>query len=147
MKLKASSLLNHKPSSTDIMAIHNSATVGFSNANLYDTHRPSYPPEAVQKLLDHLSLSNIQGAKVIDLAAGTGKLTEVLAGRPEGYEILAVEPHEKMRRTLEDKALDGTRTADGTAQDMSNVKDGWADVVVVAQVGCATVDAVRMIAD
>lgn len=117
------------------MAIHNSAEAGFSNATLYDTHRPSYPPEAVQRLLDHLSLSNVQGAKILDLAAGTGKLTEVLAGRPEGYEILAVEPHEKMRQTLEDKALKGTSTAGGTAQDMPSVEDGWADVVVVAQVG------------
>jgi len=120
------------------MAIHNSATVGFSNAALYDTHRPSYPPEAVQKLLDHLSLSNVQGAKIIDLAAGTGKLTECLAARPEGFEILAVEPHEQMRKTLEEKGLKGTSSADGTAQDMGSVADGWADVVVVAQVCCSS---------
>lgn len=118
------------------MPIHNSAQTGFSNATLYDTHRPSYPDEATQKLLDHLSLSNVSGAKIIDLAAGTGKLTECLARRPEGYEILAIEPHEQMRKTLADKGLKGTRCADGTAQDMGKVENGWADVVVVAQVSC-----------
>jgi ubiquinone/menaquinone biosynthesis C-methylase UbiE len=114
-------------------AIHQTATTGFGNANAYDKHRPTYPPSAVQDLLEHLDLAGKPGARIVDLAAGTGKLTEVLAAREERFRILAVEPHDAMRRTLEEKGLRGVETRDGTA-DVMGVEDGWADGVVVAQV-------------
>lgn len=127
--------------STSIPVIHNSATTGFADATSYDTYRPSYPHEAVEGLLGHLELavSEHRGARIVDLAAGTGKLTEVLAARPEEYEILAVEPHDKMRQTLEAKGLRGVRSRSGTAEQMG-VEDGWADAVVVAQVSYTAED-------
>jgi ubiquinone/menaquinone biosynthesis C-methylase UbiE len=117
--------------------IHASATTGFADATSYDTHRPSYPPEAVEKLLAHVGLAGDghAGARIIDLAAGTGKLTELLAARPEGYEVLAVEPHDGMRGTLEAKKLRGVTSRSGTATDIAGVEDEWANVVVAAQVG------------
>lgn len=115
-------------------AIHQAATVGFNNAAAYDTHRPSYPAAAVQGLLTQLGLVNQGAARILDLAAGTGKLTEALAAREERFEIVAVEPLEAMRETLVAKELAGVRVEDGTAAKMKGVEDGWADVVVVAQV-------------
>lgn len=109
------------------------ASTGFSNASSYDTHRPTYPPEAVEKLLIHINLSGIQGAKIIDLGSGTGKLTEALSARGEGYEILAIEPHEGMRGELERKGLRGVSIGEGNAEDVK-VEEDWADGVVAGQV-------------
>ncbi|KYK60001.1 2-heptaprenyl-1,4-naphthoquinone methyltransferase [Drechmeria coniospora] len=106
---------------------------GFANAEAYDAHRPSYPAQAVDGLLGHLGIANKPGARIVDLAAGTGKFTELLAARPEVFEILAVEPHEKMRENLEAKRLRGVTTRDGVAAKM-DVPDGWADAVIAAQV-------------
>jgi hypothetical protein len=58
------------------------ANAGFDDASSYDKFRPSYPPEAVEKLLVHLGLSGMEGARVIDLASGTGKFTECMCSHP-----------------------------------------------------------------
>lgn len=116
--------------------IHQAATTGFNNAQAYDTHRPSYPPAAVQALLAHLDLVGRPGARIVDLAAGTGKFTEALAARDEKFEIMAVEPLGPMRDALREKRLPGVSVEEGAAADMP-VGDGWADGVVVAQVRSA----------
>ncbi|CAG8955312.1 hypothetical protein HYFRA_00011294 [Hymenoscyphus fraxineus] len=108
------------------------ASTGFSDASSYDTHRPSYPPQAVEKLLNHINLSGVKGARVIDLGSGTGKLTEALSWRGEGYEILAIEPHEGMRGELEKKGLEGVSVRKGSAESIE-VEEDWADGVVVGQ--------------
>lgn len=108
------------------------SSTGFKDAKAYDTHRPSYPAEAVRSLLTHLGVAGKSKARIIDLAAGTGKFTELLAARPEEYEILAVEPTESMRETLVEKGLSGVTAKEGTAEKM-DVEDGWADGIVVAQ--------------
>lgn len=115
------------------LRIHEVATTGFDNATSYDKHRPSYSPSAVQILLENLGVANSPGARIVDLAAGTGKFTEALALREEGFDVLAVEPHESMRKTLEAKKLKGVASRTGTAESM-DVEDGWADAVIVAQV-------------
>lgn len=114
------------------MALHQSAQNGFSDAASYDTHRPSYPDAAVDRFLNHLELAHLTGASVVDLAAGTGKLTESLASRPEGFSVLAVEPHAGMRGELERKNLPRVETRDGFAEKIPAV-DEWADAVVVGQ--------------
>lgn len=114
-------------------AVAQAATTGFNNASAYDVHRPSYPPEAVQSLLHHLSVANKPNAKIVDLAAGTGKFTELLAAREEQYEIVAVEPVAKMRESLAGKDLKGVEVRDGLATGME-VGDAWADAVIAAQV-------------
>jgi ubiquinone/menaquinone biosynthesis C-methylase UbiE len=69
----------------------------------------------------------------MDLAAGTGKFTELLSARDEEYDILAVEPHQGMREQLEKKNLKGVRVLDGTAESMSGVEDEEVAAVVASQ--------------
>ena len=111
-------------------SIDSAASTGFNNALAYLSHRPSYPQKAVTiltGLLPHV-------ANIVDLAAGTGKFTELLAG----WDVIAVEPHAEMREVLYGKHLKGVSVLDGTAENMSAVDGGWADAVVVAQVGGVT---------
>lgn len=115
-------------------ALDTRAATGFQNASAYDQNRPSYPPESVNRLLTHLGVAGQEDARVIDLACGTGKFTEVLAAREEKFEIMAVEPHEGMRNVLVMKELgDRVQVADGNAGNMP-VEEGWGDALVAAQV-------------
>jgi tRNA G46 methylase TrmB len=121
------------------MSLNPVAQSGFANSTAYDAHRPTYPPESLAMLIDALGVAGASAARVLDLAAGTGKFTAQLAARPEGFEIMAVEPHAGMREVLEGKVLEGgvwkhVRVVEGRAEDMARVEGGWADAVVVAQV-------------
>lgn len=114
------------------------ALSGFSNAQNYDTHRPSYIPAAVNSFLNALSLNCESGkhAKILELGAGTGKFTQILAARPEGYEIVAVEPHEEMAKVLEGKGVRGVKVLKGSVYELDKLeveKEG-ADAVICAQV-------------
>lgn len=71
------------------MPVHEVAASGFDKgAEVYEQARPSYPPEAVAWLVEHLRIG--PGARVADVAAGTGKLTRLL--RRSGAAIVGVEP-------------------------------------------------------
>lgn len=111
------------------------AVSGFANAALYDAHRPSYPPEAVTKLVDVAAVSGLDGARIVDLAAGTGKFTELLAKRKEEFDILAVEPHDEMREQLARKGLKNVKVTDGLSTAIP-AEDETMDAVFAAQV-CA----------
>lgn len=113
--------------------LHQGATKGFADAASYDAYRPSYSPEATQRFLSHLRIADVPHAKVLDLAAGTGKMTEVLAARHEGFDVVAVEPHGDMRAALERKALRGVDVRDGFAAKLP-LGEEWGDAAVVAQV-------------
>lgn len=77
-----------------------------SAAEAYERGRPGWPAAA----LDALPLA--PGAAVLDLAAGTGKLTRLLAER---FGVIAVEPDPAMRRVL--SRVTGCREAlEGTAE-------------------------------
>ena len=65
-------------------------------ADAYDRGRPPYPPEAVAWLAAELGVT--PAATVLDLAAGTGKLTAGLV--PIAGHVIAVEPVAEMRRVL-----------------------------------------------
>jgi len=108
------------------------AISGFADGTSYDRHRPSYSPEVVAALLARMGLAGAGGARVVDLAAGTGKFTELLAARDEAFELLAVEPHDGMRAELERKRLAGVEVRKGLATDIP-VGDAWADGIVCAQ--------------
>ena len=107
---------------------------GFANAKTYDKYRPYYPADSVQRMLDKLKIIDVSEARVLDLAAGTGKLTEQLVNHDKSYEIIAVEPHIHMRQVLESKALKGVKIINGMAANLEGIEDGWADAVVVGQV-------------
>jgi SAM-dependent methyltransferase len=66
---------------------------------------------------------------VLDLAAGTGKLTRQLAAL--GARVVAVEPLDEMRAHLE-AAVPGARALAGRAEDIP-LPDGSVDAVTVAQ--------------
>jgi SAM-dependent methyltransferase len=62
----------------------------------YERHRPDYPEEALRWAAERLGLG--PGARVLDLGAGTGKLTRGLVGL--GLEVVAVEPGVPMLEQL-----------------------------------------------
>ncbi len=102
------------------------ASRGFgSAAQAYDRGRPSYPTEAIALLADVLGLRS--GVRVVDIGAGTGKLTALLA--PTGAEVIAVEPVAAMRDRLR---VSGVRVLDGTAERLP-LEDASADAVVTGQ--------------
>ncbi len=106
------------------MTIHPSAAIGFASAaELYERARPSYPQDAVDWLIAQTGLA--QGRTVVDLGAGTGKLTRLLL--PSGARVVAVEPIAEMRAHI-----DGAEVLAGTAEAIP-LPDGCADVVTVAQ--------------
>jgi ubiquinone/menaquinone biosynthesis C-methylase UbiE len=113
--------------------INDRAQNGFTNSTAYDSHRPAYSSSIVQLLLEQLEVAGKEGAVIVDLAAGTGKFTEALAAREEGFRIIAVEPHEDMRKVLEGKQLKGVSVVDGLADSMPNMEDESVDAVTVAQ--------------
>ncbi|HYL39701.1 MAG TPA: methyltransferase domain-containing protein, partial [Candidatus Binatus sp.] len=94
------------------MAIHPSAAAGFqSGAEAYERGRPAYATAAIDRLVRELRIG--PGTTVLDLAAGTGKLTRLLV--PTGASIVAVEPVEGMRREFA-RILPGIEVLDGTAE-------------------------------
>ena len=106
--------------------VHDAAARGFSrSADAYDRARPDYPPAAVAWLAERLGLR--PGRTVVDLAAGTGKLTRPLAAT--GAEVVAIEPVAEMRARIGDAAA---RSLDGTAEAVP-LADASADAVTVAQ--------------
>lgn len=117
-----------------VMTLHKNAQTGFAAAKDYDTHRPSFPDKSVDTLLEGLRIKGKNGATVIDLAAGTGKFTEILAKRGEGFDIIAVEPHDEMRGVLEAKQLKGVKVVKGLSTDIPT-EALVADAVIAAQVG------------
>lgn len=64
---------------------------------------------------------------MVELGAGTGKLTRALAAL--GREVVAVEPDERMLAVLRDLELDGVRAVHGSAESLP-LGDGEADAVV-----------------
>jgi len=94
-----------------------------SAAAAYERGRPSYPPEAIDWLLP-------RGARqVLDLGAGTGKLTTRLVER--GLDVVAVDPIPDMLEVLR-TSLPETRALLGTAEDIP-LEDNSVDAVLVAQ--------------
>jgi len=110
------------------MSVHAAARRGFERqADAYERGRPSYPPQATAWLIEELRLG--PGRTVVDVGAGTGKLTRVLV--PSGAEVIAVEPVAAMRAVLE-RELPRVRALDGVAESLP-VEGGVVDAVVVGQ--------------
>jgi SAM-dependent methyltransferase len=102
--------------------VHPAAATGFArSAAAYERGRPGYPDEAVDALV-----AALPGRDVIDLAAGTGKLTRALVAR--GCDVVAVEPVAQMRAAIAPPA----RVLAGTAE-ATGLPPASADAVTVAQ--------------
>jgi ubiquinone/menaquinone biosynthesis C-methylase UbiE len=108
--------------------VHPAAAEGFAVASdAYERARPDYPRAAVEFLADRLELRT--GRRLLDLAAGTGKLTRQLL--ETGVEIVAVEPVGPMRAHLS-ALLPSVDVRPGVAEQIP-LADGSVDAVTVAQ--------------
>ena len=94
-------------------------------ASDYDSVRPEYAPEALRRAEEALGLT--AGSRVVDLAAGSGKLTRALSRR--FAEVVAVEPDDEMRAVLTRRSA-GVEALAGTAERIP-LPDGFADAVFV----------------
>jgi SAM-dependent methyltransferase len=104
-----------------VSGVHRAAAQEFArSADAYERGRPGYPDAAIRFLVERLP----PAARVLDLAAGTGKLTRPLLAA--GVEVIAVEPVDEMRALLPGVALDGTAEA-------IPLEDGAVDGVTVGQ--------------
>jgi SAM-dependent methyltransferase len=102
--------------------IHPAAATGFArSAAAYERGRPGYPGDAVDALV-----AALPGRDVVDLAAGTGKLTRALTAR--GCDVVAVEPVAEMRAAIAPPA----RAVEGRAE-ATGLPDASADGVTIAQ--------------
>lgn len=110
------------------MDISDVAASGFgAGADDYERGRPSYPHDVVAWLVSRLGLD--ESSVVVDLAAGTGKLTRLLV--PTGARVVAVEPVAAMRDKLLETCPEAT-VVEGTAE-ATGLPDASADAVTVAQ--------------
>lgn len=94
-----------------------------SVAAAYDHARPDYPAKAAAWLMGG------DARTVIELGAGTGKLTRVLV--EQGHDVHAMDPDPEMLRVLQER-LPGVRTSIATAEAIP-APDRSVDVVVAAQ--------------
>ena len=96
-------------------------------ADLYERARPEYPQEAVAWVASELGLD--ADSTVVDLGAGTGKLTRALLAT--GARVIAVEPGDAMRTELE-RALPAVEALRGAAENIPLRADS-VDCVAVGQ--------------
>jgi SAM-dependent methyltransferase len=94
----------------------------------YAAHRPDYRPDAVAWCVAPTGRP-VAGLRVLDLGAGTGKLTGLLAEL--GADVTAVEPDEAMLAELR-RRLPSVRALHGRAEAIG-LADGSFDAVLCAQ--------------
>ena len=108
--------------------IHHAAMRGYeAGVEHYQRGRPTYPDDAVTYLVKELAI--VDGRDVVELGAGTGKFTELIAYT--GARINAVEPVPAMRSALE-RNCPTVSVLDGAAEAIP-VPDASADAVIAAQ--------------
>jgi len=108
------------------MTLHPLAERFASVADRYENGRPEYAPAVVGALMAELGLA--PGAAVLDLAAGTGKLTRALL--QAGLDVVAVEPQAPLRELLA-AGIAPARVRDGLAEAIP-LPDASLDAVTVA---------------
>ncbi|HZC75315.1 MAG TPA: methyltransferase domain-containing protein [Gaiellaceae bacterium] len=96
-------------------------------AEQYERARPEYAEESVDWLVERLGLR--PGSRVLDLGAGTGKLTRQLVRR--GLEVVAVEPGDEMRGVLQ-RVLPEVDALAGTSEAIP-LPDASVDAVTAGQ--------------
>jgi SAM-dependent methyltransferase len=107
------------------MALHPLTTRFNEVADVYERGRPEYPPAVVGALAAELHLP--PGATVVDLGAGTGKLTRALV--EFGLDVIAVEPQAALREVLAAK-VGSERVREGLAEAIPLPDDSVAALTV-----------------
>ena len=108
--------------------IHPSAAEGFqASADAYDRGRPSYPADAIDFIARKFKFS--PGKIIVDLGAGTGKLTQQLL--PYGPRLMAIEPIAGMRQKFSQR-LPQVPILEGSAEAMP-IPSQSVDIVLVGQ--------------
>jgi SAM-dependent methyltransferase len=97
-------------------------------AAAYAEHRPDYPADAVRWCVAPTGRA-LAGLRVLDLGAGTGKLTAVLAAL--GADVTAVEPDQSMLAELR-RQVPSARALHGPAEAIP-LADGSVDAVLCGQ--------------
>src|SRR6478672_11776732 len=95
-----------------------------SVAEIYERTRPGYSDEALAFVAQRLPLK-----RVLDLGAGTGKLTRQLVAL--GADVVAVEPGDAMRAVLE-RVVPEAQVLAGSAEEIP-LPDASVDTVTAAQ--------------
>jgi SAM-dependent methyltransferase len=108
------------------VTLHPLAEQFASVADAYERGRPEYPPAVVGAIAAELRLP--PDATVLDLAAGTGKLTRALLAA--GLEVVAVEPQAPLREKLAAR-VGAKRVRDGLAEAIP-LPEASVDAVTVA---------------
>jgi ubiquinone/menaquinone biosynthesis C-methylase UbiE len=108
------------------MGLHPLAARFADVADAYERGRPEYTAEVAQAIMAELRIA--PGDRVLDLAAGTGKLTRALVGA--GLDVIAVEPQAPLRDILV-ASVGGERVLDGSAEQIP-LGSGSVDAVTVA---------------
>ena len=93
----------------------------------YERHRPEYPEEALRWAADRLGLEG--RARLLDVGAGTGKLTRGLVAL--GHEVVAVEPGGPMLEQLR-QAVPEAEALEGSAEAIA-LPDAGVDAAFAAQ--------------
>ena len=107
------------------MGLHPLAARFADVADSYERGRPEYTPAVVEAIMAELHIA--PGERVLDLAAGTGKLTRALAG--SGLDVIAVEPQGPLREILA-ASVGAERVLDGSAEQIPLPPESVAAVTV-----------------
>jgi SAM-dependent methyltransferase len=105
------------------MELHPLAARFADVAGAYERGRPEYPPAVAGAIAAELGIA--PGEPVLDLAAGTGKLTRALLGI--GMHVIAVEPQAPLREIL------------AASIGEEHVRAGFAEAIPVADASVAAV--------
>jgi SAM-dependent methyltransferase len=97
-------------------------------AAAYDEHRPDYPADAVRWCVAPLG-RDVADLRVLDLGAGTGKLTALLAEL--GADVTAVDPDADMLAALRQQ-VPSVHVLPGSAEEIP-LPDGSVDAVLCGQ--------------
>jgi ubiquinone/menaquinone biosynthesis C-methylase UbiE len=106
--------------------IHSTANSYQNSSEIYESGRPGYTEESVFALCEHLSLT--VSSSIVELGAGTGKFTRILAKKYPN--VLVVEPVPAMLEKLK-SILPEVRGKLGTGEDIPS-QDLSADAIIIA---------------